>query len=160
MRKQGLGLGWKIIIGIALCLGGGMVSGLFTGDSIDKWYVFLDRPSFTPRAYVFPIVWTILYTLMGISFALAWHSPRPRKARALGLFFLQLFFNFAWTFLFFYMRSPFLGLIDLSLLLIILFLTIGAFGMRSRTAAILLIPYFAWVIYAWLINFYIWMFNK
>lgn len=157
MRKKGPGL--KILLGIIICLGGGMLSGLLMGNAWEKWYIFLDKPSFLPRAYVFPIVWPILYIMMGIALGLVWHAKKPEKKTAMSLFFLQLLFNFAWSFLFFFLRSPLLGLIDLSLLWVSLILTIGAFWGLSRLSGILLIPYFAWVSFAWIINFAIWKLN-
>ncbi|MCE5293233.1 MAG: tryptophan-rich sensory protein [Chlamydiales bacterium] len=78
---------------------------------------------------------------------------------SLVFFFVQLFLNFTWSWLFFYQKSPGYALFDIALLLLFIGLTVHAFWQQSRLAAYLLLPYLAWVSYAAYLNFSIWLYN-
>ena len=86
----------KLFIYILIPLGLGTLVGLVTSGNTD--YI---QPSFAPPAIVFPIVWTILYTLMGISSYIISESNSYRKRKALSLYWIQLIFNLLWSFVFF-----------------------------------------------------------
>jgi len=151
---------WFILaLCLALCLGIGILEGVATHTSVHTWYTTLIKPSTTPPAWVFPIVWSILYTLMAISLWLVWLSPPDDKTYAYTLFFVQLFLNFLWSWLFFYFRSPQLALIDISFLWVFIIATMMSFYRHSPLAAGLLVPYFLWVSYAIHLNFLIWLKN-
>lgn len=141
------------------CIGGcvllGMLSGLFTRSALVDWYPTLYKPPGTPPSWVFPLVWTLLYAMMGAALALIIRSRSPNSKLAVQLFVAQFAANLSWSFFFFYLRSPLLGLIDLSLLWLLLAATLWGFARVSKTAFFLLIPYFLWVIYAWRLNFLI-----
>jgi tryptophan-rich sensory protein len=132
----------------------GAGAGLLTNASIPTWYTTLNKPWFTPPAYAFGPVWTVLYILMGISLYLVvsrgWEK-RPVKNGTL-LFVLQLGVNVAWSFLFFGLQSPLAGLACIVLLLALIIATIVAFYRVSKSAAVLLIPYLAWVCIATALN--------
>lgn len=152
---------WKFIIAIFICQAVGIVSGLLTQSETATWFTTLQKPSWNPPAYLFAPVWTTLYLLMGISLALIWKSnaPETQKLRAELTFALQLFLNFMWSILFFKCHSPLLALIDIFLMLIVILMTIGRFARMSKLAAWLLIPYLAWVCFATVLNYKIWMLN-
>ena len=152
---------WKFIIAIFICQAVGIVSGLLTRDEMTTWFSNLQKPSWNPPASIFGPVWTILYLLMGISLALIWTSnaPETQKLRAELTFALQLFLNFMWSILFFKCHSPLFALIDIFLMLIVILMTIGRFARISKLAAWLLIPYLAWVCFATVLNYKIWMLN-
>jgi benzodiazapine receptor len=149
----------KLFFSLLICVGGGWLTGIITEESVKTWYPTLQKPAWTPPNIVFPIVWTALYTLMAISLALVWSSDKKNKKYPLGLFAIQLFLNFIWSGLFFYFRSPGLALLDLILLWFAILLTISFFWLYSKTAAYLLIPYLAWVNFAFFLNYYIWSHN-
>jgi len=133
------------------------IAGLFTGVSVKSWYLTLNRPAWTPPAWIFGPVWTLLYIMMAVSLYLVW-----RKGGNFAAYFfwgLQLFLNFIWSFLFFTMQSPLLGLIDIILLWSALLITLILFSRISVWAAILLLPYLAWVSYALALNAAIWVLN-
>ena len=152
---------WKFIIAIFICETVGIVSGLLTQNETVTWFSTLQKPSWNPPAYLFGPVWTTLFLLMGISLALVWTSnaPEPQKLRAELTFALQLFLNFMWSILFFSCHSPALAFVDILLMIVIILMTIGRFARISKGAAWLLIPYLAWVCFASVLNYHIWMLN-
>lgn len=144
----------KLFITILGCEIVGLLGTPFTATAIPTWYIFLEKPFFSPPNWIFGPVWALLYFLMGVSAYLAWTTDKKTKLvhHALHLFWIQLLLNFLWSLFFFGLHSPVLGLIDIIALLGFIFLTIQAFMKISRPAAYLLIPYFVWVCFATLLN--------
>ncbi len=149
----------SLFLCVFLCVGIGWIGGLFTESSIATWYPTLIKAPWTPPNWTFPVVWTILYFMMGVSLWLVLMAPSHDKIRALNIFGIQLFLNFIWSWLFFYMENPFLGLVDIMLLWIVIVATIKVFSTHSRLAAYLLVPYLIWVTYAFTLNLFIWIYN-
>jgi tryptophan-rich sensory protein len=151
----------KPIISIIICQLAGLIGYLFTRPAIPTWYAFLRKPFFTPPDWVFGPAWIILYILMGIAASLVWQNRSdPKKTRnALTLFGVQLVLNAFWPFVFFGLKSPLAGLIEITILAAAILLTIHKFLGVSRTAGILLIPYFIWVSFASGLNLTIWFLN-
>lgn len=147
-------------VSLVLCLGGGWLTGLLTQHGVKNWYPHLVKAPGTPPDIVFPIVWTILYFFMALALTLLWKSPTNRKKAAFWLFGAQLTFNFIWSWLFFYLQRPDIALIDIVLLWISLFLTIGSFWRHTRYGSYLLVPYLAWVTYAFYLNLFIFLNNR
>jgi benzodiazapine receptor len=152
----------KLIFSIFLCLFAGFIGSYFTTPAIPTWFATLQKPSFAPPNWVFAPVWTSLYILMGISLFLVWQKGREDKTvkAAIYLFAGQLVLNALWSFVFFGLRSPLLGLIEIIILWIAILATILSFMKISRTAAYLLIPYILWVSFASIVNFSIWSLNS
>ena len=146
---------------MALCLTVGGLGGLATARSVDTWYLTINRPSWNPPGWLFGPVWTTLYVMMAVAAWLVWKRD-PRFAGvhiALLLFFVQLFFNFLWSFIFFGAQAVGWALVDIVLLWIVLALTIWAFFGISRLAGLLMLPYLAWTSFASFLNFTIWQMN-
>ena len=139
---------------ILLPLLSGAVVGLLTMGGILNWYATLNKPWFTPPDYVFGPVWTVLYILMGISWSLVISQGWEKKPVKTGvlLFALQLVANLVWSVLFFGLHSPIAGLLDIFLLLALIIATIVVFYRVSKPAAVLLVPYLAWVCIATALN--------
>ncbi len=117
------------------------------------WYQNLVKPPFTPPSTYFPIAWSILYTLMTISFFIIFSKPNSKdKHTAVTLFIIQLILNFTWSYIFFEIKSIEFALIDVILLLITLIYTIIYFFKLSKIATLLLIPYLLQVIFALYLN--------
>lgn len=132
----------------------------FTVSGIDSWYVDLVKPFFNPPNWIFWPVWTILYIMIWISFYLVWKEGFwNNKTRLLVIYFIQLSLNFAWSFSFFYFWNPLLGLINIILLLIFIWLNIKVFYDVKKWAGYLLIPYLLWVMFATVLNFSIFILN-
>lgn len=126
-----------------------------------EWYKNLNKSKLTPPDNVFGIVWSILYLFMFIAILLV--VLETKKATydstlvtlSVSFFSIQLFFNLAWTQLFFKMKNPKLALIDIALTIIFTVLTIYYFYQVNYIAAFLLVPYFLWISFASYLNVYI-----
>ena len=143
-----------LAVSIGIAWGAAGLSYLLTGRSNMEGYAALNQPPLAPPGWLFPIVWTILYTLMGIASYIIVVSDQP-KQDALFVYGLQLFANFFWSILFFRMELYFLAFLWLILLWILIFKTMTEFGKISLTAKRLLIPYLLWVTFAGYLNLYI-----
>lgn len=153
---------WKVYaFWIALAEGVGALAGWLTRDGIAHYSQTVIQPPLSPPAFLFPIVWTILYALMGIGAARVYLTPASNaRSRGLLLFLVQLAFNFLWSIVFFNLRAygfAFFWLIALWLL--ILWMT-ASFYQVDKTAALLQIPYLLWVAFACYLNFGVWMLNR
>ncbi|WAC05422.1 MAG: tryptophan-rich sensory protein [Methanoregula sp.] len=150
-----------LIICIAIPLLAGAIGSIFTMEAIPTWYAALQKPSFTPPAWIFGPVWTSLYLLMGIAlFVVVRDGTCTVPVRhAVALFVAQILANTAWSFLFFGLRSPLLGLIDIFLLVVLVAGTMVAFYRVSHTAGWLLVPYLCWVSFATVVNAAVWVMN-
>ncbi|WP_410766265.1 TspO/MBR family protein [Haloferax sp. DFSO60] len=147
-------LGWVILAQLA-----GVVGSVFTVTAIGSWYDTLVRPWFAPPNWVFGPVWVTLFTLMGVAAYLVSQSNSPRSRRALIVFGGQLVVNVAWSAAFFGLESPALGLVVIVGLLGGILLTIWEFAQVDRRAALLLVPYLAWVAFATVLNYGFWSLN-
>jgi len=135
---------------------------LLTMSSVRDWYVTLQKPSWTPPAYVFGPVWTILYAMIAIA---GWRvfikmSASGKKTEAFWMYSLQLTCNLLWSFFFFFLKNPLFALIDILTLLLLIIFNIKAFYRIDKVAGILLVPYLIWTFYAFLLNFAIWSLNR
>jgi tryptophan-rich sensory protein len=154
----------KHILPLVICLAIPMLVGflgsLATNPEITGWYANLIRPSFNPPNWLFGPVWTILFLLMGFALFGIWRQ-RPSKARttALVMFAIQLLLNLAWSFIFFYFHALLWALLEILVLLNAIALTIRSFGKIDRRAAMLLLPYWAWVLFATFLTYSIWRLN-
>lgn len=151
-----------ILIGaVLLPLMTGAIGSIATATNVSGWYQTIARPWFTPPSWVFGPAWTILYILMGISLFLIIQSGWERREVkvATGIFFVQLFFNGIWSFLFFGIPSPFLGLICIIILWCLILWMIVYFYRISKVAAYLNIPYICWVTFATALTASIYLLN-
>ena len=145
---------WKkyksLILNIALPLGIGIVAGLITMGAMED-FAALNPPPLSPPGWLFPVVWTILYVLMGVS---SWRIRRiDKQARPLGVYYVSLVFNFFWPIFFFVCHMWLLSLIWLLILwVLVLIYTIGYFRI-DRVAGRLQVPYAVWCLFAIYLNF-------
>ncbi len=125
------------------------------------WYAGLSKPAWNPPGWLFGPVWTTLYALMAVAAWLVWRRGGWRAQRGpLGLYLVQLALNAAWTPLFFGLRWPLAGLVDIVLLLAAVVATLAAFVRVRRWAGLLLVPYLLWVSFATVLNFTLWQLNR
>lgn len=152
---------FPILVGIVVCELVGLVGTFLTIEAIPKWYATLNKPFFSPPNWIFGPVWTILFAAMGIAAGLVWNSNKKfkEKYRAEVFFGVQLAFNFMWSILFFGLRSPILGMMDLVGLWILIALTIVNFKKINPLSAWLLVPYLFWVSFASVLNLAIVLLN-
>ena len=155
-------LNWKqLLSSIAIPLLVGTLAALFTRDAMME-FELLEKPALSPPGWLFPVVWTILYTLMGISAYLIKSSDanEQEKADALSIYFYQLVVNFLWSIFFFNFEWYLFSFIWIVLLWILVLQMIKRFYSISKTAAYLNIPYLLWVSFAAYLNFAIWFLNR
>ncbi len=134
---------------------------LASRSAVDGWYRTLAKPVFTPPNWVFPVAWTLLFTMMGVAFwrVLRRASDTPWRRTAVVLFVAQLAFNAAWSGAFFGEHSPLFGLYVIAPLWFLILGTLLVFNAMDRLAALLLVPYLAWVSFAAALNAVIWRMN-
>ena len=140
----------KLLLSILIpVLLGGLV-GLITGAGNN--YKNLIQPSFAPPSFLFPIVWTILYTLMGISSYIISESNSYLSGEALTIYVIQLIVNLLWSIIFFVFNWYFLAFLWILLLIVLVILMIKRFYSISRISGLLQIPYLLWLIFAAILN--------
>ena len=156
-----MGLRKALIISLLIPLAVGGLAAWLTMDSMAQ-FAALAQPPLSPPGWVFPVVWTVLYLLMGWASFLVWKSDAPQveKTRALGLYGVQLAVNFAWPLLFFRAGLYGFALVWLVILLVLVAETMLAFGRIDRRAAWLLAPYFLWLLFAAYLNAGVWLLNR
>lgn len=144
----------RLIACLALCLGVGLANGSVTYPEIPTWYATLSKPSWTPPDWAFPLVWNVLYAMMGVSLWLLWDRAGDASGRrpAITLFLVQLALNAAWSPVFFALHQTRAALAIAVALAVAVAATILAAWHTHRVAAWLLVPYLAWVLYASALN--------
>ncbi len=142
-----------LIICLLIPLAVGGLAALLTGSGMDNFET-LNNPPLSPPGWLFPVVWTILYLLMGIASYLALESRGPEAIirRGIRLYAVQLLFNFLWPIAFFNLEWYLFAFIWLVALWILILLTAIQFRRVSKAAANLLIPYLIWVVFAGYLN--------
>ena len=119
------------------------------------------QPPLSPPAIVFPIVWSILFLLMGVSAARIYAAPAsPDRTRGLRLFAIQLAFNFFWSIIFFNLQNFGFAFLWLVVLWVLILRMIFTFRKTDSLAAWLQVPYFLWVTFAAYLNLGVWMLNR
>ena len=130
-----------------------------TYPNLAPWYAGLAKPSFNPPNWIFGPVWITLYVLMAIAVWRVLGASAPQKRAALNLFFVQLALNAAWSWLFFGLHNPLLGLCDIVPQWFLVVATMLVFWRIDRLAGLCLLPLSCWVAFASLLNFEIWRLN-
>ena len=151
---------WKtLIICIAIPLAVGGLSALLTQNSMMA-FGELTQPKLSPPAWLFPVVWSILYVLMGVASYLIVTSDKPARSRtALTVYGLQLFFNFFWSIIFFRLEAYLFAFVWLVILWVLILLTAVLFYRIRKSAGYLMIPYLLWVTFAGYLNLGIYLLN-
>ena len=137
----------SLLVSIAISLGTGGLAALLTGAGSD-FYSSLNKPALAPPAWLFPVVWTVLYILMGVSAYLVYESVCRSKRRALAVYAAQLAVNFVWSLVFFNAEAFLAAFILIIVLWVLIISMIAAFHRCSPAAAYLQIPYLLWVTFA------------
>lgn len=147
-----------LIISILIPLAVGSLSAFLSGNN-SSIYSSLNKPAFSPPPFLFSIVWTILYILMGISSYIIYISNSPNKSTALKIYALQLFFNFWWSIIFFRFSQYLFAFIWLLVLILLIIIMIKKFYSIRPVSAYLQIPYLIWCIPAAYLNYSIYIMN-
>ena len=154
-------INWKkLLICLAIPLATGGLAALLSGSGM-KSYSQLNQPPFSPPGWLFPIVWSILYLLMGYASYRVLTSGEDSKfiRKALSLYGAQLAFNFLWPLVFFGLQWYLAAFFVLLGLWVLIFLTIRSFSLLDEKAADLLLPYILWVTFAGYLNVGVYLLN-
>lgn len=153
-----------INIAIPLLLGylSSVVVKLMTGSNMQVLYDGLTKPSFAPPGIIFPIVWTVLYILIGTSAYLVLRkgNNHPKVVDSMFYYMLQLGLNFTWSILFFGLGLRFTALVCLVILIAVVVIMIMKFSKINKKAGYLNLIYLIWLVYAAFINYFIWLINS
>ena len=151
---------WKPLwINLLLPLAVGGLSAFLTADSMEV-YQALRQPPLSPPGWLFPIVWAILYVLMGIAAYLVWVRDSTGRNGALLFYGLQLAFNFVWTLIFFNLQNYGLALLWILILWVLILITTVRFFRETKAAGWLMVPYLLWVSFAVYLNAGVWLLNR
>ena len=147
-------LGYILLIEIV-----GSIGALATTPAIPTWYAGLNKPFFNPPNWIFGPVWTLLFALLGYNLYLLNKSKKKEAKAVIETFWRQMILNVLWSFLFFGLNNPLLGLVGILVLLYYIFKLYKQSQKADKLAAKLLIPYIAWVSFAAILNFSILVLN-
>ncbi len=138
---------------ILICNLVGYFSHIFQYNSLRAWYPILEKSKLTPPNFVFPIVWTILFVLIGISTCISYkNANKENKVFVLFIFIMQLLFSFLWIILFFWLRNPLMGFVEILFFLYIIIKMMSIYKNSSLIGYLLLYPYLLWVSFAAYLN--------
>lgn len=127
----------------------GIVAGLLTRGDVEIYASSIVKPFLSPPALLFPVVWTVLYALMGVSAARVYAAPKsPERTKGLRLFVVQLGINFAWCFVFFTLRMFLAASLCLAVMLVLVVMMCACFRKIDPLSAYLQLPYVAWLMFA------------
>ncbi|MEE1076737.1 MAG: TspO/MBR family protein [Acutalibacteraceae bacterium] len=149
----------QLAISLFISLGVGILASILTADSF-MVYSGLTKPPLSPPAWLFPVVWTILYILMGISAYMVYQSDDDFKYVALVIYGVQLIFNFFWSIIYFNMGNVLFAFVWLIMLWVLIVAMIISFAQVNKTAALLQIPYLLWVTFAGYLNLALYLLNR
>ena len=152
----------SILIPLLVGYSSSKISEYIAGLNTSTYYTQLIKPGFAPPGFIFPIVWTILYTLMGISSYLIMKEGYDlyKTKDAMFYYWLQLALNFIWSILFFGLDLRFASLVTIVILIIVLCVMIYKFYKINKAAGLINLPYLIWLLYALLLNYFIWIINR
>lgn len=151
----------SFVFSILICQAAGLIGLFFTTPAIPTWYASLVKPVFNPPNWLFGPAWVLLYTLLGIALYLIWQkvAENPKAKGVLWLFYIHLILNATWSPIFFGLKNPGLALINIIIFWLLIIILMLKFWPIRKVATYLLIPYFLWVTFATVLNYFIWYLN-
>ena len=150
----------RLTVCIVLPLFVGGLSSYLISSNIITWYVTLNKPSFNPPNYIFGPVWTILYTLMGISLCIVLKEAKEAdKFKLVSIFIVQLILNFFWSIIFFKLHQLGIALVEILMMWASIVAMLILFYKTSKSASLMNIPYLLWVSFATILNYSIYILN-
>lgn len=155
------------IISIVICLFIGFIAGISVKADNFVWYNSLNRSPLNPPNSIFPIAWSILYVLIAISISIIINKyinednleNKKYIKKSIIVFLIQFVLNFFWTFIFFGLKNPLFGFIEIIVLDIMIILTIVKFKKISSIASYILIPYLMWCLFASYLTLHVLIYN-
>ena len=148
----------SLLIFIVFAFGASAWSSLVTSLSKEPWYSTIIKPTFTPPDWVFAPVWITLYLAMSVAIWLIWINPN-RSTKAIFIYFIHLFINGSWSLFFFGLHLILVSLIVIGIIIFFVIWLIKLYYPINKLGAFLMAPYLAWLSYAFVLNFYIFILN-
>ena len=150
----------SLIIWITALITIGSIIGSLTKAEVNTWYSNLNRSPLTPPNYVFPVAWTILYSIIGICGWFIWRASSFLSLPFIKtIYAVHLFLNWIWTPLFFGYKLSGFSLLVLVAMDVLVSMLIYLSYPKIRAVSLLMIPYLGWILFATYLNFYIWQYN-
>lgn len=153
---------WPALLGfVVITFAAASIGAIATNSSVATWYPTLNKPAWNPPSWVFGPVWSALYLMMALAAWRVWlRTEHPGRLGALTWFFVQLGLNTLWSCLFFGLRNPGLAFAEVLVLWATLVVVLVKFARIDRLAAVLWLPYLAWVSFASVLNGTVWWLNR
>lgn len=154
-KREKTKINWKVlVISLIIVYAIAFIGSIFTSaNTKTDWYESI-RPALTPPNWVFPIVWNILFFMIALSLYFSWINTNKRERKTLSLMFgINLILNALWSYLYFTMKNPLLGFIDIILMILSTGIIILFSWKIDRKIAYLMMPYFLWICFASILNF-------
>ena len=150
-----MGIWKKALVTVPAIVVVGSLMGIVSNSGFENgWYAALEKPAFQPPGWAFGVMWTTLYTMLGIALAAIWNEPpSPLRRTALILFFVQLALNFAWSPIFFGAQMIDVALFTILVMLILATATANMFRRIRSVAGWLMLPYLLWLCVATALNY-------
>ena len=149
---------FSLLFFLAFAFGASAWGGFVTSIYKEPWYSTLVKPGFNPPDYIFPTIWVILYISMAFAVWLIWINPKKTE-KIIYIYFIHLLFNASWSVVFFALHQIFLALVVILIILLLVMWLIKLYYPINKISAFLMFPYLAWLGYAFVLNFYIFILN-
>lgn len=150
----------RLIKNILLPLLVGAISGILTRNGMQAFTQTAVKPFFMPPNWLFPVAWTILYIMMGYAAYLYNMRFSAEKKTATAVYYIQLFFNFVWSFIFFGAENYLFAFVWITILWVLIIANTILFYRENKVAGVLFIPYLVWVTFAAILNFSVFLLNR
>ena len=149
---------FSLLFFLAFSFGASAWGGFVTSIYKEPWYSTLTKPGFNPPDYIFPSIWIILYVSMAFAVWLIWINPKKTE-KIIYIYFIHLLVNASWSIVFFALHQVFLALLVILIILLLVVWLIKLYYPINKVSALLMFPYLAWLSYAFVLNFYIFILN-
>ena len=148
----------SLLIFIVLAFGASAWGGLVTSFYKEPWYSTIAKPEFNPPDWIFAPVWITLYIAMSVAAWLIWINPK-RVEKIIYIYFIHLLINGSWSLFFFGLHLILVSLIIIAIIIIFAIWLMKLYYPINKLSSFLMIPYLAWLSYAFVLNFYIFILN-
>ena len=149
---------FSLLFFLAFSFGASAWGGVVTSIYKEPWYSTLTKPGFNPPDYIFPSIWIVLYVSMAFAVWLIWINPKKTE-KIIYIYFIHLLVNASWSVVFFALHQVFLALVVIVIILLLVVWLIKLYYPINKFSALLMFPYLAWLSYAFVLNFYIFILN-
>ena len=149
---------FSLLFFLAFSFGASAWGGFVTSIYKEPWYSTLIKPGFNPPDYIFPAIWVVLYLSMAFAIWLIWINPKKTE-KIIYIYFVHLLINASWSVVFFALHQIFLALVVILIILFLVLWLIKLYYPINKLSSFLMVPYFIWLIFAFILNLNIFLLN-